>query len=63
MLVFDLTRDCCASDRHISFPVNGSIRIELKYDETIAEALTILLYQDFDRSIQTDRLRNFTTDF
>jgi hypothetical protein len=63
MLVFDLTPDGCASDGHTSLPDNGNIRIELKFDEALAEAVTILLYQEFDASIQIDRLRNVTVGF
>jgi hypothetical protein len=63
MLVFDLTHAGCALDGHTSLPDNGSIRIELKFDEALAEAVTILLYQEFDASFQIDRLRKVTTDF
>jgi uncharacterized membrane protein YebE (DUF533 family) len=63
MLVLALTSDACASDGHISIPENGSIRIQLKFDQVLTEAVTDLLYQEFDASIQIDRLRNVTTDF
>jgi hypothetical protein len=43
ILVFDLAPDGCASEGHTSFPENGSIRIELKFDGPLAEAVTILL--------------------
>jgi hypothetical protein len=38
MLVFDITQDGFASDGHSSLRENGSIRIELKFDEALAEA-------------------------
>jgi len=63
MLILDLTPDGCASDGHTRLPNNSKIRIELKYDETPAEAVTILLYQEFDANIQTDRLRNALANF
>jgi len=63
MLVFDITHVGCASDGHTSLPDNGSILIDLKFDESLAEAVTILLYQEFDTSFQIDRLRKVTTDF
>ena len=63
MLIFDLTPDGCALDSHISLHDTGNIRIELKFEEALAEAVTILLYQEFDASIQIDRLRNVLTDF
>jgi hypothetical protein len=62
MLIFDLTPDGCASDGHSCFPDNGNIRIELKFYEALTEAITILLYEEFDASIQIDRLRNVLTD-
>jgi hypothetical protein len=63
MLAFNLTPNGCASDGHISLPENGSICIKLKFDEALAEAVTILLYKEFDASIQIVRMRNVTTDF
>jgi hypothetical protein len=63
MLIFDLTPDGYVSDGHTSLPDNGNFRIELKFDEALAEAVTILLYQEFDASIHIDRLRNILTDF
>jgi hypothetical protein len=43
-LKFDLTPDGCASDGFTPLPDNRNIRIELKFDEAIAKAVTILLY-------------------
>ena len=55
MLIFDLTPDGCGSDGHTSLPDKGIIRIQLKLDDALAEAVTIQLYQEFDASIQIDR--------
>jgi hypothetical protein len=63
MLIFDLTRDGCASDGHTILTDNGNFRIEIKFDEALAEAVTILLYQEFYASFQIEKLRNFLTDF
>jgi hypothetical protein len=49
--------------RHFGLNNLSNIRIELKFDEALAEAITNLLYQEFDASIQIDRLRNILTDF
>ena len=54
MLVFDLTHDGCASDCYTSLPHNGNICIELKFDEDLTEAVTILLYQEYDNCILRD---------
>lgn len=63
LLVFYLPPDSCASNCHTSLPDNHSIRIELKLDEALAEAVTVLLFRAFDASIQIDTLKKFTTYF
>lgn len=63
ILNFDLTADGCNSDGHTSLPDNGNIRIELKFEEALAEAMRIILYQESDATTQIDSLRNVTTDF
>ena len=63
MLLFDLTPDHSASEGHTSLADNGNIRIELKFDDALSDALTVLLYLEYDASVQIDRLRNVTTDF
>jgi len=63
LLVFYLPPDGCASNGHTSLSDNHSIRVELKFDEALAEAVTVLLFQAFDASIQMDTLKKFTTDF
>jgi hypothetical protein len=63
MLIFDLTPDGCASDGHTSLPDNCNIRIDVRFDEALAEAVTFVLYLEYDASIQIDKSRNVTTDF
>jgi hypothetical protein len=63
VLVFKLTPDGYASDGHNNLPDNGKIRIELKFDEALVQAMTILLYQELDASMQIDRLKNVSTVF
>jgi hypothetical protein len=63
MLLFDLTPDHSASEGHTSLADNGNIRIELKFDDALSDALTVLLYLEYDASVQIDRQRNLTTDF
>lgn len=53
VLVFDLTPDGCFSDGQTKVPCNGNIHIELKFEAT-DEAATILLFQEYDTSIQID---------
>ena len=63
MFLFHLTPDRSASERHTSHPENGNIRIELKFNKPLYDAITCLLALEFDNSILVDFSRNITTDF
>jgi len=63
MLLFDLTPDRGASEGHQSHPENGCIRIELKFNKPLPEAITCLLYLEFDNSVLIDFEPTFTTAF
>jgi len=59
MFLFDLTPDRGGLEGHTSHPENSSIRIELKFDKTLPEAITCLLYTEFDKDFE----RTLTTAF
>jgi len=63
MLLFDLTPDQGASGAHTSHPEQGNIRVELKFSKPLPEAITCLLYQEFDNSVLINLARNATADF
>jgi hypothetical protein len=63
MLVFDLTPDLAASEGHTLNPVNGNIRLELKFDKPLLDLVVCLLYLEYDNSIMIDALRNVITGF
>jgi len=63
MLLFNLTPDLAASEGHTSPVEAGNIRIELAFKEVLKEAITCLLYLEYDNSIRVDSLRTVTTDF
>jgi hypothetical protein len=63
VLLFDLTPDRAASDSHTSHPDNGNIRIELKFAKPLPDAITCLLYLEYDGSILIDDSRAVTTDY
>ena len=44
MLIFDLTADGFASDEQTGLSENFNIPIELKFEESLPEAVTVLLY-------------------
>ena len=63
MLLFDVTPERGVSVVHTSHPENGSIRIQLKINKPLPEAITCLLYLEFDNSVLLDFERKLTTDF
>ena len=63
MLLFELTPDRGVSKRHTSDPENGTIRIELKFNKPLPEAITCLFYPECDNSVHVDFSRSVMTDF
>ena len=63
MLFFDLSPDQGASEAHTSHPEHGNIRVEMKFDKPLPEAITCLLYLEFDNSALINLVRNVTTDY
>jgi len=63
MLLFDLTPDQGASEGHTSHPEQSNIRLELKFAKPLPEAITCLLYLEFDNTVLINSARNFTTDY
>ena len=63
MLLFDLTPDRAASEGHVSLPDQGNIRLELKFDKPLPDAVTCLLYLEYDNSVRIDQLRSVSADF
>jgi len=58
MLLFDLTPDQGASKAHTSHPEQGNIRVEMKFAKPLPEAITCLLYLEFDNSVLINLARN-----
>jgi hypothetical protein len=63
MLLFDFTPDLAASEGHVSHPENGYIRIEACFDKELPDAITYLLYRDYDNSVCIYLSRNVATYF
>jgi len=63
MLLFDLTPEQGASEAHTSHPEQGNIRVELKFDKPLPEAITCLLYLEFDNTVLINSARNVTNDY
>jgi len=62
MLLYDPTPDRCALECHTSHPKNGNKRLELEFSKPLPQAITCLLYLEFDSSVLINLACNFTTD-
>jgi len=63
LILFDPTPDGVASEGRTSHPENGNIRVELKFNKPLPEAITFLLYLEYDNSALVGFSRNVTTEF
>jgi len=63
MLLFDLTPVQDASEAHTSHHEEGNIRVELKFAKPLSEAITCLLYLEFDNNVLINLARNVTTNY
>ena len=63
MLFFDLKPDLAASEGHVSLPDQGNIRLELQFDKALSDAVTCLLYLEYDNCARIDQLRTVSIDF
>ena len=63
MLIFVLIPDQGASEVHTTYPEKGNIREELKFAKPLPEAITCLLFLEFDNSIIINLALNVTTDY
>jgi hypothetical protein len=63
MLLFDLTPDHGASEADTSLPENGNIRIEIQFSRPLPEAITCLLYLEYDSTVLINFSRKVTLDF
>ena len=63
MLLFVFTPEHGASERHTSHMDNGNIRIELHFTKPLPDAITCLLYLEYDNCIRIDYSRNVSSNF
>jgi hypothetical protein len=63
MLLFDLKPDRGTSECHTSHPESGHIRIEAELAKPLPDAVTYLLYLEYDNSVRIDKNPAVTTDF
>lgn len=63
LFAVDLTPDLCASGSHISVQKTGSLRIEVRFENPLANSVTAVLYSEFAGVIEVDKNRNIITDY
>jgi len=63
MLLFDLTPYHGASDGHTSNMDKGNIKIELQFTKPLPDAITCLLYLEYDNCVRIDYSRNVSCNF
>ena len=63
LYVFDLTPDLAAnSDTHFNLIKHGSVRIELRFEETLTETLNCIIYTEYDSVLEIDQSRQVSID-
>ena len=63
IVIFDLTPNRNASEGHKTHRENGNIRFEVKFNKPLTEAITCLLYLEYDNSAIVDFSRNVMTEY
>lgn len=59
----DLSEDLSASSNHWALPRQGSLRIDLQFATPLPEAVTVLVYAEFDSLIEIDKNRAVSLDY
>ena len=63
LYVFDLTSDLSAnSDSHFNLIRHGAVRVELRFEETLAETINCIIYAEFNNVLEIDQSRHASID-
>ena len=62
LFAYDLTPDL-AEDDHVNLTRQGTVRLDLKFGEALANTLTVVCYAEFQNVIEVDRNRTIVFDF
>jgi len=62
LYAFDLSPDL-TDDDHFDLIKTGSVRIQAKFSEALAEPVTLIVYTEHQNLLEIDRNRNMTFDF
>lgn len=64
LMAFDLTPDLSAnSTAHWNLIKNGSLRVEVRFQQALKETVNCLIFGEFDNIIEIDKNRNVVVDY
>jgi hypothetical protein len=63
LTVFDLTSDLSSNASHWQIQKNGSLRLELRFNQPLEESITIIIFSEFDNLIEIDKNRQISLDY
>ncbi|KAG8238383.1 hypothetical protein J437_LFUL018337 [Ladona fulva] len=64
LTAFDLTPDLSSNlHSHWNLVRQGSLRLDVRFEQALPDTLTCVIYADFDNIIEIDRSRNVLVDF
>lgn len=61
--IFDLTPDISSHEHHYTQPSTGSLRIEVQFSRPIDQAVTAIIFLEFNNCIEIDRFRTVSIDY
>jgi hypothetical protein len=63
LFCFDTTPDLSSHDNTWNIQKNGTLRIELRFEQALKESITIIVFSEFDSLIEIDRNRQIILDY
>ena len=62
ILGFDLTVDREADEEHMNLPLQGNLRIEARFNKSIPEPVTCIMYAEIPDQVEIDNAKNVTVE-
>lgn len=61
--VFDLTADLSSHQSHWSIIKSGTLRLEVRFEKVLENAISIVVFSEFDNLVEIDKNRNVIVDY
>jgi hypothetical protein len=61
--VFDLTADISSSQSYLRPAQTGNLNLHIKFAKTLPKPITLIVYAEFQNSIEINKYRSVITDF